>query len=218
MENGDLTAFSCLRWQQLWRASGLSGSAVSLFEDFANRYREPARHYHNARHIVECLEEFDAAPKEGVDPLSVEFAIWLHDAVYDPRRTDNEEQSAGLAATWFKEKPALAAQVSNLILATRDHLPRGSSDSALLIDIDLSILGKSPKRFAQYEIEIRAEYSWVPIQSYSEKRAAILRGFLERQKIFTTPHFSNRYEQQARRNLAELITQLEQQHRPPAQD
>ena len=43
----------------------------------------------------------------------------------------------------------------------------------MLIDIDLSILGAPPARFAEYEQQIRAEYAWVPGILFRPKRRAM---------------------------------------------
>lgn len=79
----------------------------------------------------------------------------------------------------------------------------------LLIDIDLSILGKSAERFAEYEVGIRKEYAWVPINVSRERRSEILRGFLNRNRIYTTKFFYDRYETCARRNISTLISDLD---------
>ena len=60
-------------------------------------FAEPQRHYHNQQHIAECLTQFDAARNIARRPEAIEFAIWFHDAVYDPKAGDNEEKSAALA-------------------------------------------------------------------------------------------------------------------------
>ena len=48
-------------------------------------------------HVAHCLDELKAARSEARDAATVELALWMHDAVYDPRAKDNEEKSAGLA-------------------------------------------------------------------------------------------------------------------------
>ena len=49
---------------------------------------------------------------------------------------------------------------------------------------------------------MRAEYSWVPGLIYRVKRKAVLKSFLDRAHLYNTPHFRERCEAQARRNLA----------------
>jgi predicted metal-dependent HD superfamily phosphohydrolase len=75
-------------------------------------------------------------------------------------------------------------------------------------DIDLAIFGQPADRFAEYERQIRLEYEWVDEAVYREKRAEILRGFLDRPRIYLTDYFHQRLDQQARANLSELIRLL----------
>jgi predicted metal-dependent HD superfamily phosphohydrolase len=207
------THFTASRYGELCQA-GFPQEALDpdpAFRELAKRYSERQRHYHTAFHIDECLAEFNAARTAAKNPVALEFAIWFHDAIYEPRRPDNEEQSAALAVEFLRPNAALAECVYSLVLTTKTHVPENTPDAALLIDIDLSILGKRTDRFAEYEAQIRAEYSWVPLPLYSEKRAMILRDFLARPRIFNTEVFYDRYETQARRNLAESIARLEAQ-------
>ena len=158
------------------------------------RYAEPHRRYHTLEHIEHCLREFD--PRQAREPEAVELAIWFHDAVYDTRRSDNEERSAA----WLLELMPEAKRAAELILATKHH--RASTpDEALLVDVDLAILGQSKERFDRYEKQIREEYAWVPGLLFRRKRRKILRGFLERPFIYGTEAFRAKYEAAARANL-----------------
>jgi predicted metal-dependent HD superfamily phosphohydrolase len=74
-----------------------------VWAELLPRYSEPHRHYHNVQHIEECLREFEFGQHLAADPAAVELAILFHDAIYDPRRSDNEEQSAQLAIALLTE-------------------------------------------------------------------------------------------------------------------
>ena len=74
-------------------------------------------------------------------------------------------------------------------------------DERLLVDIDLSILGAPEDRFTEYERQIRQEYAFVPKWLFRRKRREILKGFLDRPAIYSTPHFHDRLEARARDNL-----------------
>lgn len=76
-----------------------------------------------------------------------------------------------------------------------------SPDAQLLVDVDLSILGALPPRFAEYEEQIRQEYAFVPEDLFRRKRGEILRAFLDRPVIYSTPHFQAALETRARDNL-----------------
>ena len=99
-------------------------------------------------------------------------------------------------------------RVRTLILATKhDTFPVGG-DALLLADIDLSIFGRAPNDFDEYERKIRGEYAWLPEEAYREGRAAILRRFLARNRIYHTEHFHCLFEEQARHNLEHSLSKL----------
>jgi predicted metal-dependent HD superfamily phosphohydrolase len=199
------------RWCELWRELGAQEDGLRHFHSLTAHYSEEHRAYHNLRHIEECLGELDTALNDATDRLAVELALWFHDVIYDPHQSDNEEKSAALmlkvcAGAGIAEKTITAAH--DLIMATKTHLGSGHPDIPLLIDIDLSILGKNSERFDEYERQIRQEYSWVPAELYSAKRAEILEGFLRRSTIYSHTHFQKKYEEQARNNLGASIALL----------
>jgi predicted metal-dependent HD superfamily phosphohydrolase len=139
-------------------------------------------------------------------PAEVELALWFHDAEYDPQRRDNEERSAEWARASVLAAgcaPEVAQRVADLVLATRTHTVAGDdADAALLLDIDLAILAAAPGRFADYERQIRLEYAHVPDDAFRTGRAKVLRGFLQRERIYRTEPFHAALEARARANLA----------------
>lgn len=165
-----------------------------LLELLKARYAEPHRRYHTLEHVEHCLREFD--PRQAREPEAVELAIWFHDAVYDTRRSDNEERSAELLLSLLPE----ATRAGELVLATKHH-GASTPDEALLVDVDLAILGQPEERFDLYERQIREEYGWVPEDVFRAKRAGILQAFLDRPFIYRTELFRAKYEEAARRNL-----------------
>src|SRR5579862_8801291 len=73
------------RWNSLLESVGARRSGLEWYDRLAKAYGEPQRHYHNHRHIAECLAEFDQARGLAGDAVTVELALWFHDAVYDPK-------------------------------------------------------------------------------------------------------------------------------------
>jgi predicted metal-dependent HD superfamily phosphohydrolase len=190
---------------------GVNREISGWYEQLQRFYSEPHRRYHNAQHIVECLTEFDSARHLARDPVAVELAIWFHDAIYDPRSADNEEQSAELAKqfiTQTRNEKTLPDSIVRLVLATKQHDSSLDQDAPLMVDIDLSIFGQSPERFSKYETDIRAEYAWVAEDIFRTKRAEILERFLGREQIYNTEHFFGKYEEQSRTNLAVSVEKL----------
>ncbi len=202
------------RWQRLCRTFAASELCDTSWQLLRDSYSQPHRAYHNLTHITECLAHLDSVmgiinpPRVGT---SIELALWFHDAVYDTHRHDNEEASAALADHHLEHAgapPALRAQVSRLILATKHSATPVDEDSRWIVDIDLAILGADAARFEQYEEQIRQEYDWVPSDAFREGRAAVLRKFLEREAIYGTPEFHARLENAARQNLQRSLAAL----------
>jgi len=198
------------RWNVLSRNA--ANNAAEWYVRLTNLYSEPHRHYHNCRHIADCLGEFDSVRHLASEPEAVELALWFHDAVYDPRAADNEERSAELGRKFVQESGiGKESTIVQLVLATKHHDGASHRDATLMIDIDLSILGQAGERFWNYERQIRREYEWVPENIFAAKRAEILERFLSRPKIFGTEFFFSKYESQARANLQESIRRLRSQ-------
>lgn len=210
-----MNRFNPDRWSHLWQTATHAAAPTGCFEQLLAMYAQPHRHYHNHQHIGESLNAFDQVRKLATEPAAVEFAIWLHDAVYDPRAGDNEERSADLAQTWLQTAAAsegLMVSVRRLILATKFHDGTLHPDAPLLVDIDLSILGHPPERFWKYEEQIRAEYLWVDNVTFAAKRSEILDRFLARPRLYQTEALFQRFENQAQANLRESISRLRHLH------
>ena len=206
-----MTAASPERWKALWRKMGAKDDGLEVYQELVSFYSESHRYYHNLTHISDCLHEFDAARALAQQPLAVELAIWFHDAIYTTQAADNEEKSAELGKRRISEAGVgaeLCQSVYALVMATKTHDATLHSDAPLLVDVDLSILGKSEERFWKYEAQIRSEYDWVPDAVFANKRAEILQRFLARERIYSTSQFYELYEKQARANIDASIQKL----------
>src|SRR6267154_6598139 len=177
-------------------------------DELVAAYTAPGRHYHNLKHIEDCLGAL-----AGVNDLSaaereiLTEAIWWHDVVYDATRSDNEELSAQLAERHVR--PDLRPEVARLIRLTESHqVEPGDRLGAILISIDLSILGAEPARYDAYAAAIRREFAHVPDREYRVGRARVLSQFAARPFIFPDADFAARYDRQARQNLARELASL----------
>lgn len=216
------TMFSYLRrrWMELWRTLDPQGRVdhAVLLDDLRKRYSEPHRAYHTLKHIQHCFWECDEVWPYLVNRPAVELALWYHDAIYDvqptpdPQAKDNETRSADLARSIILAAglgTEFAALVEVSIFMTRHQGGVTNSDSCLVVDIDMAILGQPQEPFLAYEREIRAEYKEIPEETFRKKRAEILHRFLNRPRIYSHPYFQDKYELQARKNLAFSIRQLQ---------
>jgi len=199
------------RFGDLWRRMGAVDDGRRVFDDLLRAYREPHRRYHGVDHLGDCLEQLDGASATGEDRDLAETALWFHDAVYVPGAADNEARSAewaarALAAAGAPE--ARAHQVARLVRLTDHARPADDPVGALVCDVDLSILGRPPAEFAEYERRIRAEYAHIPEPLYRMARASVLAGLLAREPLYRSDHFRGLYEAAARRNLTRSVEGL----------
>jgi predicted metal-dependent HD superfamily phosphohydrolase len=198
------------QWLSTWAGLG-AAAPEGLFERLLACYGEPRRYYHTARHLDECFAAFETVRSQATRPAEIEVALWFHDAVYDTKRNDNEEKSADWARKALLDAgvPAEAAErVHALVLATRHAAAPQGNDAAILVDVDLSILGANPKRFAEYERQVRLEYEWVPDRLFRRTRRKILEEFLRRPSIYTSEQFRGARERAARHNLRRSVDRL----------
>jgi predicted metal-dependent HD superfamily phosphohydrolase len=198
------------RWQALAVRLGIAqgAPAAALLDELARAYAQPGRHYHDLGHIAALLELLDRHGHDVRNRDAMELAIFFHDAVYVPTRSDNEAASAALAReqlTGLGVKDDLIAEVERLILATRHGQSVADADSdpdlALLLDLDLSILGAERATYAAYAQAIRSEYAIVPDTIYRPGRRRVLAEFLGRPHIYATPALREAWEATARANL-----------------
>jgi predicted metal-dependent HD superfamily phosphohydrolase len=192
------------RWTQLAQGLGLK-QPLGGFQEVVSAWGEPQRAYHTLEHLSECLELFEAIGHHAQQPAQVAFALWMHDAVYDPTRSDNEALSAAWADRLLVRAGAAnetRARIEALIAVTRHEATPATPDEALLVDIDLAILGADSERFERYEAQVRREYAFVPEASFRVARRAIMQAFAQRNPLYLTEVMRAAREDQARRNLA----------------
>lgn len=208
----DLTgAADSALWMATWSALGVEHAPLGVFGQLAARYDEPHRAYHTREHLEDCLSLLATVREHCTYPHEVALALWFHDAIYEPRRSDNELASANwlVDVTRFAGVPnASIERMRSLILATRHDGGAQGGDEAILVDIDLAILGASWQRFEAYELQIRREYRWALGPLYRAGRKRVLKAFLDRPAIYVTAPFHLRFEQTARANIARSLQLL----------
>lgn len=187
------------------------GLSIDCYRAIGDDYAEKHRHYHTGEHIDAMLRHFDSVAHLAEHPAELELAIWFHDAIYKPFSKTNELDSA----QWAKE--FLCAhnypidgqdRVFKLILATEHDGTVENMDEQLMVDIDLTILGKPPEIYETFEKNVRKEYRWVPWFIYRKKRKEILKSFLNRPSIYQTQYFKDKFEETARLNISKTLAAL----------
>ena len=184
--------------------------------DLKARYAEAGRCYHDWSHIEALLSHFEAASDLINDTTAVLHAILFHDAIYDAKATDNEQRSADLLIAYDLPIAETSKNLArDMIVATAKHeltdplSGKDRDDTAHFLDMDLAILGASARHFDRYEAQVRQEYAHVSAKDFRAGRAAILRRFLARERLYFSEWGYSRFEERARNNLQRSITALE---------
>ena len=200
------------QWEATWAGLGVTPAPRQAFDRLRRRYDEAHRAYHTREHLEHCLSLLAGVRGQCEHPDEVALALWFHDAIYEPLRSDNEAASADWLAAVARAAgvdETSTARMHALVMVTRHDAPVRRDDERILVDIDLAILGASPERFEIYEAQIRREYRWAPAPVYRAGRARILQVFLDRPAIYATAAFRQRFEHAARANIARSLARLQ---------
>ncbi|MGN0019145.1 MAG: hypothetical protein ACI35Z_00015 [Sphingobacterium hotanense] len=191
---------------ELYTKYGTDNKLIERYwTELKHQYLAKGRYYHNLHHIETMLTELEAVKEKLINIDLIWFAVFYHDVIYIPQSNSNEEDSAiyareRLINTSLNDKQI--DQIVALILATKKHEHHQESDFNYLIDADLSILGKPWEDYLQYTKNIRNEYAIYPDMIYQSGRRKVLKHFLAEDQVFKTHWFQERYEEQARTNIA----------------
>lgn len=190
--------------------------AQLLWMDITARYNETQRTYHSLRHIEHLFVAFDEIDHYLHEPHLIALALYYHDVIYDPMRSDNELKSAEYVLKTLQ--PYLPVEQCNhiyaLIIMTATHQLDGladkqkCSDAAYLLDMDLSILGAPWSEYERYAQAIRCEYAHVSTNDYRTGRIAILKKLSVHPQLYLTDYYHERLETQARNNIEREIMLL----------
>ena len=175
--------------------------------DVVARYHEPHRRYHTLEHIEDML----AVTERLAASDEVTCAVWMHDIIYDPGRSDNETRSAVFTreVLWRLGAPTtFVEEAVRLVESTAHHDPDlGDRNGQVLADADLAILGAPAGRYERYARDVRAEYGHLSDDDWRSGRAAVVSTFLDRPVLFHAQQLRDERERRARANLrAELAT------------
>jgi predicted metal-dependent HD superfamily phosphohydrolase len=181
-----------------------------LLRNIVTAYTSPNRHYHNLQHLDNLTRELKPLQSFIKDWNVLILAIGYHDFVYDAQRQDNEEKSAAYAVAALHNILATdkLERCTKMVLATKTHHDTLDVDTNYFTDADLSILGKPESEYVIYLQQIREEYRLFPDLIYKPARRKVLKHFLQMGRIYKSGYFYDRYELQARKNLARELDDL----------
>ena len=188
----------------------------ALWQDIAVRYNESQRAYHSLQHIQQLFLQFEKIKHQLHEPHIIALALYYHDIIYDPRRSDNELKSAEYAVEALKGylSAEQCQHIYALIMMTATHelhecLDTDTvSDAAYLLDMDLSILGTPWSEYQVYAQAVRQEYRHIANEDYRTGRIAVLQKLLAHPVLYLTAYYHNQFEVQARDNIKREISLL----------
>lgn len=164
--------------------------------------------YHNYQHI---LDIFDFAKKHDISlNRKQRLAIWFHDCIYIVGMNDNEQSSAEFALLMLqniKLEPFDQYEIYKMILNTADHQCDNlvlSQEACIVMDLDLFNLTLSWDEFVIYGELARKEYE-IDHNEWYTARSKFFLPFLQREHIFRSDFFKDKFEEQAKKNLYQLI-------------
>ncbi|MCD4656590.1 MAG: hypothetical protein K8S87_03500, partial [Planctomycetes bacterium] len=201
------------RWFKVFGSLGTfdAGRVRMFFDELIVHYTKECRAYHNIRHLKKCFEEFDSVREMISNQDIVELSIFFHDVIYIPESQENESQSAEylkhvLRELYFNDE-FIEKAMSYIMYTKHDKMPE-DADGKMLVDIDLSVFASDVDEFAEYEKSIREEYQDFDDKRYLTGRIRVIEKFLNRENVYYSKHFRQKYEKHARRNLSRLLEQL----------
>jgi predicted metal-dependent HD superfamily phosphohydrolase len=178
-----MSVLSLARFQESVTILG-GGNAQDLHSRLLTAWAEPARRYHTQQHLEEGLTLADIWGEQlsRHEKAELDLGFWLHDAILDPRGTENERKSADMARAELAKlgiHEQTPERIAALVMATAHGTPVPAGDYVvdLLLDIDLAIIGAPAARFAQYEAQVRDEYSFVDDAAYQVGRGKVMGHF-----------------------------------------
>lgn len=198
-------------WQSLCRPYQQEPAIVEqLWQELEEAYSAPGRYYHNLEHLAQLLNLAHRHSSSISNMVALRFAVFYHDAVYNPLSKTNEEDSALLACERLQKLGVGAGElreIQQMILATKSHAASTHADTNLLLDFDLSILSAPWPAYLRYTRQIRQEYRQVPLPTYKQGRLQVLEYFINLPHIYKTPYFKE-CEAKAKENIGREIASM----------
>ncbi|MBX0291437.1 HD domain-containing protein [Hymenobacter sp. HSC-4F20] len=182
--------------------------------------------YHSPKHTATVVKEAralgEAAGLSEADQEALLLAAWFHDVGYTEVYDGHEYRSADMAAEWLQQQgypPERIEVVQRLIRATHRDAPRDTELEQLLVDADMSNMGRE-SFFAEAEL-LRAEWEATIGKTYSNTEWADTQlAFLLAGKYYTKAA-KERYQDQFKENIKEqrkLLKKIEKKQKKKEQE
>jgi predicted metal-dependent HD superfamily phosphohydrolase len=143
------------------------------------RWNEKHRYYHNTNHLVQILQDiendFQFKSLNIYEKHALLLAAFYHDAVYNPKKEDNEDQSIKLFIASFKGKDIkMIDKVCDLIEVTKHRKRPFKKLEKIMWDADNSGFKKGYDHLMRTEKLIQKEYSYLPKEKFREGKIKFL--------------------------------------------
>ncbi|KAJ8664903.1 hypothetical protein QAD02_006565 [Eretmocerus hayati] len=210
--------------EESWKEAteGLNKSVCdSWLTKLKEMYSQERRTYHNLDSVASKLQRCQEIKHKLKNPKAVLLTLFFQNFEYDPKDLDGENKNLGHFNTFAeeagipKDSPLLKETQALLRIATTHSTDEhkidgayGEQDAHYLLDLDMSVLGDNPDKYAEYREKIRGEYSFLSKTMYTALRLKVLQNFLLIPNIFATKEFREKYEDQARANIESEIKYL----------
>lgn len=154
----------------------ISEKAIPILE---RNWRDNSRHYHSITHLVDILKSIEKNihfnELTAYEKHVLVIAAFFHDAIYDVKKNNNEDESIRFFKTFHKGSHIeFVDDVCGLIEVTKYRQRPFFKLKKIFWDADNSQFYKSFANFIKIDKEIRKEYPHVSDKDYKEARIKFL--------------------------------------------
>lgn len=147
--------------------------------DLEKLWNEKTRFYHNVNHLKTMISEMQYNIWFGslslVEKHTLLLGAFFHDAIYNPKRKDNEDKSIEFFKKSYIGKDSIMIEkVCGLIEVTKHRKRPIEKLQRIIWDSDNAGFSKGYDQLLKNEKLIQKEYSFVPPKDYKEGRIKFL--------------------------------------------
>ena len=146
--------------------------------DVLECWNEPHRFFHTLDHLISIIQEIDAEELTDQNFRILIATALFHDIVYDPRKTDNEEQSVKVFQEMVTSDRIDLPEIENLILSTANKgIPALTAlkNEILFNRFDREVLRSELTELLEYEKQIFKEFQFADYTTYKHLRIQFLK-------------------------------------------
>ena len=145
-----------------------------------NLWADKHRFYHNINHLIQILQDIEKniwfKDLTLYEKDALLLAAFMHDAIYDPTKKDNEDESIRFfKSSYISKDMKMQHIVCDLIEVTKYRTRPIGKLQKIFWDADNAGFKKGYKEILKNEILIRKEFSFVSKKEYKESRIEFLK-------------------------------------------